>query len=768
MKTKSINLKKQNMNNVVNFTRKCWISFVFMLCITSLGFGQTISMSTGNCVATANEIQFDLFVTNTGAVSLQFKSAVIRLTHSAAILAGGTNTIVFSYVSGSDFPLSWPPSSSPAFIYTPATRLFRVSTGNSIYVNGGTCAAPNIASGATKEIGRFSLKNTAQNFVAGANVGLAWSISGMIGYINCAAGSTTFNTASGNTILAAPCSMTIPGCTSSTVSGNPGDQSVCNPGTATFNGTFTNGAPAPTLIWQVQTGGVGLFTDLTETAPYSNTATNTLSISNPNISLSTNRYRLKASNTCGDVFTNDALLTVNPTINIGTVSGTATLCAGSLFTFSSDGDAGGSWSSSNPVVASVSSTGIVTALNAGNTNITYTINAGCGSPQSAFKALAVGGTASLAGVTGGPSVCITAAVQPSTTQPSGTSFSDGSCNTIATILPSGLSPVSGSINTCVRVEDVVHTYHNMPYLQRVYDLVPAINAATATATVTLYYTQAEFSAYNAAKPAPYPPLPVDAADALNNKANLRITQFHGTGTYPGNYNGGTVDLINPVDAKIVWSGAPLNRWEVTFDIVGFSGFYLHTTVTNAPLPINLLSFSGRNNGNSNLLEWATSSEQNSNYFELQRSTDGINFVKAATITAAGNSSTNRNYNYNDNISSFTERLFYYRLKQVDISGEAKYSTIVKIKLGNKGFDVEASPNPFADQLRVQVDAIQKENATITLNSLDGRKILKQNTSLSKGSNVVLLDKLDNLAGGVYLLTVVTDSEKITVKVIKQK
>ena len=468
------------------------------------------------------------------------------------------------------------------------------------------------------------------------------------------------------------------------------------------------------------------------------------------------------------MFTNDALLTINPNVNAGTVSGTSTLCTGSLFTFSSNGDAGGTWSSSNTVVATISSAGIVTALNAGSTNITYTINTGCNSPQAAFSSLIVGGTASLAGVTGGPSVCSTANVQPSATQPSGTSFSDGTCNTIANILPSGLAQVSGSINTCVRVEDVVHTYHNMPYLQRVYDIVPATNAATATATLTLYYTQAEFTAYNAAKPAPYPALPVDAADALNNKANLRITQFHGTGTYPGNYNGGTVDLINPVDAKIVWSGAPLNRWEVTFDIVGFSGFYLHTTVTNAPLPINLLSFSGRNNGNSNLLEWATSSEQNSNYFELQRSTDGINFVKAATITAAGSSSTNRNYNYNDNISSFTARLFYYRLKQVDISGEAKYSTIVKIKLGNKGFDVEASPNPFADQLRVQVDAIQKENATITLNSLDGRKILKQNTSLNKGSNVVLLDKLDNLPGGIYLLTVVTDSEKITVKVIKQK
>ena len=253
-------------------------------------------------------------------------------------------------------------------------------------------------------------------------------------------------------------------------------------------------------------------------------------------------------------------------------------------------------------------------------------------------------------------------------------------------------------------------------------------------------------------------------------SNMRITQFHGTGTYPGNYNG----AANPVNidpntipgGSVAWNSS-LNRWQITFPVTGFSGFYLFTNV-GTPLPISLLNFSGRNNGNSNLLEWATASEQNSNYFELQRSTDGINFVKAATITAAGNSSTSRNYNYNDDISSFSARLFYYRLRQVDISGQVKYSTIVKIRLGIKGFNVEASPNPFADQLRVQIEATQKENATITLNSLDGRKILKQNTVLNKGSNAVLLDKLDNIPAGVYLLTVVTDSEKTTVKVIKEQ
>jgi len=748
-----------------NFKRKFWLPLLMIFGVISSGSAQTITISTGNCTSLNNEIQFTVFVTNNGPTDIHFNSTVVRLTHSAAILAGGTNTIVFSYLGNSDFPNVWPPLSSPTFTYTPATRLFGVSTSTGVYLNG-TCTAPLIASGETKTLGRFSLKNNAQNFVPGADVGLAWSTTTIMnGYIDCAVGTTAFNTVNGNRTLAAPCSLFIPAaCSSPTVNTNPTDQSACTLGTATYTASFTGGLPVPTLVWQVQTGGIGAFTDLTEAAPYSGTATGTLTITNPNISLSTNRYRLKANNTCGDVFSNSALLTVTPNGNAGTVTGTATLCAGSVSSFSSNGDAGGTWSSTNTAVATVSSTGVVTGISAGSTDITYTLSGpGC-SPVSAFSTINITGTGTLAGTAGGPSVCTTAAVQSAASQPSGTSFTDGSCNTIATILPSGLAPVSGNINTCVRVEDVVHTYHNMPYAQRVYDIVPATNAATATATITLYYTQAEFDAYNLARGV-YPALPTGSGDATGI-GNILVTQFHGTGTYPGNYNGGVVDLINPTDSKIVWNAA-LNRWEITFDVNGFSGFYLHTSITNTPLPISLLSFSGRNNGTNNLLEWATSSEQNSSYFELQRSTDGVNFVKASTITAAGNSNSIKNYNYADNIAGISSNVFYYRLKQVDISGQAKYSTILKINLNIKGFEVDASPNPFVGYLRVQVDAVQKEHATITLNGLDGKMIMKQATTLNKGSNAVLLESLDKLAAGVYLLTVVTDSEKTTIKVVKQ-
>ena len=114
-------------------------------------------------------------------------------------------------------------------------------------------------------------------------------------------------------------------------------------------------------------------------------------------------------------------------------------------------------------------------------------------------------------------------------------------------------------------------------------------------------------------------------------ANLKVTQYHGTGTAPGNYSGDSL-LIDPADGNIIWDVAAL-RWEVTFDVAGFSGFYVSTG--NLALPLVLLNFSGQNSGIQNLLQWTTAREMNSNYFELQRSDDGYNYSTISTVVAAG-------------------------------------------------------------------------------------------------------------------------------------
>src|SRR6185436_7707953 len=102
-----------------------------------------------------------------------------------------------------------------------------------------------------------------------------------------------------------------------TVNTNPQPQTICANSSTSFTASFTGGSPTPTLKWQESTDGGIIYFDLMDVGPYSGTTTNTLNITNALYGMNGNRYRLKATNSCGDVFTTGALLTVNaepPTI----------------------------------------------------------------------------------------------------------------------------------------------------------------------------------------------------------------------------------------------------------------------------------------------------------------------------------------------------------------------------------------------------------------------------------------------------------------------
>ena len=151
----------------------------------------------------------------------------------------------------------------------------------------------------------------------------------------------------------------------------------------------------------------------------------------------------------------------------------------------------------------------------------------------------------LAGTPGGGTLSTTLNVNPT-----GTYYAASDCGLIDRVVPSGGTPLSGSITCKVTIDATVQSYSGSPYIQRHYDIEPAVNAASATGTITLYYTQTEFDNYNTARGI-YPALPVSGGDATGI-ANLRITQYHGTGTAPGNYTGPAL-LIDPSDGNIIWN-----------------------------------------------------------------------------------------------------------------------------------------------------------------------------------------------------------------------
>ena len=87
------------------------------------------------------------------------------------------------------------------------------------------------------------------------------------------------------------------------------------------------------------------------------------------------------------------------------------------------------------------------------------------------------------------------------------------------------------------------------------------------------------------------------------------------------------------------------------------------------LPVELLYFEGTKYPKYNLLKWSTASENNSDYFSIEVSTDGFSWKKIGEAKAAGNSNTKMDYSY---VHSFNDpNVHYYKLLQYDYDGKFK-------------------------------------------------------------------------------------------------
>lgn len=176
-----------------------------------------------------------------------------------------------------------------------------------------------------------------------------------------------------------------------------------------------------------------------------------------------------------------------------------------------------------------------------------------------------------------------------------------------------------------------------------------------------------------------------------------------------------------------------------------------TITLTTPLPIELLSFTGKSIGSSNLLEWKTTTEINNDYFTLERSSDATFFSELGTIQGAGNSNTSLHYQFTDNAP--LEGVNYYRLKQTDFDGTYSYSNILALSNNSTNFTIWNSSNT----LFVKSD---KENLSSSLKiynllgELVFEKVFEENTSIETST----------FSSGIYLVKVQTAKAVFTQKV----
>ncbi|HLY69477.1 MAG TPA: T9SS type A sorting domain-containing protein [Puia sp.] len=204
---------------------------------------------------------------------------------------------------------------------------------------------------------------------------------------------------------------------------------------------------------------------------------------------------------------------------------------------------------------------------------------------------------------------------------------------------------------------------------------------------------------------------------------------------------------------------------------------LSTTLTNQStaiispandLPVTLLSFNASKSNNAAQLTWETTYEKDNNHFDIERSTDGVNFIKVGMIAGNETSTLIHNYDYADDITGLSG-IVYYRLKDVDDDGHFGYSKIVPLRLDGSSMtaNFSAYPNPFASNIKLLITSLSTKNANVNLLNTAGQRIASQLVQLQNGQNVVVLQNLSTLQAGIYVVELVTEDGKNYQKIVKQ-
>ncbi len=167
-----------------------------------------------------------------------------------------------------------------------------------------------------------------------------------------------------------------------------------------------------------------------------------------------------------------------------------------------------------------------------------------------------------------------------------------------------------------------------------------------------------------------------------------------------------------------------------------------TATGSTALPVELFSFSAKDENGFHNLEWVTLAEIDNSHFEVQRSYNGVDFEVIGIV--AGNGTSNQlNYYVFQYLAADKAKDFYYRLKQVDGDGDFEYSNVVVLS-SNVSAELEIKSG--------QIQCTACGVGDVSLYDGEGKLLFAgdQHSALS----------LSNVSNGVYLIQFVSKDKSV--------
>jgi len=178
------------------------------------------------------------------------------------------------------------------------------------------------------------------------------------------------------------------------------------------------------------------------------------------------------------------------------------------------------------------------------------------------------------------------------------------------------------------------------------------------------------------------------------------------------------------------------------------------------LPVGFLSFDAHIDKNRVLLEWKVGSETTSDYYTVQRSTDGIEFESIYRLQASEQGTVN-NYHYVDDGAPAGQ--LYYRIVQTDFDGLFAYSDVVAVQLV-KNQELRLVPNPAQDLVQLFYETSHSESGLLHIKTTTGQTVKTISVNSQEGQNSIDLD-VEDLKRGVYIVELVLSNRVSAVRLV---
>jgi hypothetical protein len=309
------------------------------------------------------------------------------------------------------------------------------------------------------------------------------------------------------------------------------------------------------------------------------------------------------------------------------------------------------------------------------------------------------------------------------------------------------------------------------YMQRHWVVTPQFQPATPV-EVKLPFSNAEFS--NLVGVANTNP---NGNDDLLLPDDLKLTKYSGplnvnddaVDNCPSNGGSGGATIHTQTNTGLTTLYSAVTGAQYTdYTVPSFSELWLHGSLLNSPLPVELVSLAAvcEENGNDVKVRWTTASEQNSSHFTVERSVDGINWLVLGTVNAAGTSTSNLNYELID-FDTRGYSVIYYRLNQFDNNGESKAYGPISAECLSEQLDFEVFPNPAGTDVTVLLHGEHQEGETsIHITDINGKEV--KTILYSEQVGKLISVDLRNLEQGVYIVRLVNGEENNQfVRLVKQ-